>query len=54
MWIAGITMYMFASLACLVGVFAFAYFHTLGCDPLAAKQITNSNQVKPSIKLRLC
>ncbi|XP_021372070.1 sodium-dependent multivitamin transporter-like isoform X2 [Mizuhopecten yessoensis] len=39
------------SLAAFEGIIAYAYFHSKGCDPLASKQITNSNQVIPFMVL---
>jgi len=33
------------TLAGIEGIIAYAYYDTLGCDPLASKQITNPNQV---------
>jgi len=45
MVIAGLTMMTNFAIACLVGLFAFAYFQQIGCDPLAGKMISNSNQV---------
>ena len=33
------------SLAGIEGIIAYAYYHSVGCDPLASKQISNPNQV---------
>ncbi|KAK3095173.1 hypothetical protein FSP39_011031 [Pinctada imbricata] len=35
------------SFAIIEGIVAFAYYYTLRCDPLASKQIRNSNQIIP-------
>ncbi|XP_071165366.1 sodium-coupled monocarboxylate transporter 1-like [Mytilus edulis] len=35
------------AMACFEGIVAYSYYHTLGCDPLKSKQITNPNQIVP-------
>lgn len=35
------------TLAGIEGIIAYAYYDTLGCDPLKSKQITNPNQIVP-------
>ncbi|XP_076454438.1 sodium-coupled monocarboxylate transporter 1-like [Babylonia areolata] len=35
------------TMACYEGIVAFAYYQTVGCDPLASKKITNPNQIIP-------
>ena len=34
------------TLACSLGIIAFAYFNKIGCDPYKGKFITNKNQVR--------
>ncbi|CAC5405547.1 SLC5A6 [Mytilus coruscus] len=35
------------AMAFFEGIVAYSYYHTLGCDPLKSKQITNPNQIVP-------
>jgi len=46
--ISGVAICILLTLACLVGLFAFAYFQQMGCDPLADRRIVNPNQVSQS------
>ena len=39
------------SLASLEGIVAYAYYSTIGCDPLTSKQIKNPNQIIPFMVL---
>ncbi|XP_033759576.1 sodium-coupled monocarboxylate transporter 2-like [Pecten maximus] len=42
-----------AVLACLLGVFAYAYFHKIRCDPIASKAIENPNQILPYLVITI-
>ncbi|XP_052104371.1 sodium-coupled monocarboxylate transporter 1-like [Mytilus californianus] len=35
------------AMASFEGIVAYSYYHTLGCDPIKSKQITNPNQIVP-------
>ena len=41
------------SITCIVGLTVFAYYESIGCDPLRSGQIDNSNQVRQYFKQNL-
>ncbi|KAJ8310435.1 hypothetical protein KUTeg_012300 [Tegillarca granosa] len=47
MWITTPAFLVTLFLAAVEGVVAYSYYHTVGCDPLASKQIRDPNQVVP-------
>ncbi|KAL5004656.1 hypothetical protein ScPMuIL_018112, partial [Solemya velum] len=47
MLIVGPAFFITLSLTSIEGLVAYAYYHTIGCDPLASKQIKNPNQIVP-------
>jgi sodium-dependent multivitamin transporter 6/sodium-coupled monocarboxylate transporter 8/12 len=46
LYFTGPAFFITLSLATLEGVVAYAYYTTIGCDPVTSGQIKNPNQVK--------
>ncbi|XP_052830653.1 sodium-dependent multivitamin transporter isoform X2 [Octopus bimaculoides] len=53
LWISAPIFCLTTLFSILLGVMAFAFFQTIGCDPLESKMITNPNQVMPLFVLKL-
>ncbi|XP_029648216.1 sodium-dependent multivitamin transporter-like isoform X1 [Octopus sinensis] len=53
LWITAPIFCLTTMFAILLGVIAFSFFQTIGCDPLESKIITNPNQVMPLFVLKL-
>jgi len=53
MYISGVLFLILGLMVGLQGLITYAYFNTLGCDPLKSGQITNPNQVRQKQKLML-
>lgn len=49
LYLAGPAFFVTLTLATLEGAVAYAYFTSLGCDPLKSKKISNPNQVRQLI-----
>ncbi|XP_062598235.1 sodium-coupled monocarboxylate transporter 1-like [Saccostrea cucullata] len=53
LFLAGPAFFITLTLATLEGAVAYAYFSSLGCDPLKSKRISNPNQVVPFMVLEI-